>query len=440
MFLLEKIIKKYFYFWKNISIVFLVMFIGKGISFFWKIILARIDISSLGFVEVILTSITLLLSFSLLGIQTSIVRFMAIALHKKNFKKIYAYLFFCFKVVITTSLIVVLTGLLFTDIFNKFLKIGTGGLPGINKFIWILPFIAVTEIIISYLNAIKKIKIYSIIKYIFNPLFRIGFLLIFLIFNLAGNKHLLIQVLLAYFFTFIFSLLVSDIKKLKFFSLSKKDIKKFIQYTLPMTGSFLFFTIYGASDIFLLNYFTNLKIVGDFAILIIFADLIDLFLLPSLNFFQSFLGKFNQNKKEGLEFILFNILVFLVIGLIIIFLVFLLKGFLIKYLFKKEIIAVSNLLLFVMLLKLVQSGIILPLRHFLDFYGHTNWTLKLMIGALTVKVIFAIFFIINFGLVGLFYALAIAEFIHLTGCLFYTRKAVLIFDWGQTAGGKNIKF
>jgi len=66
-------------------------------------------------------------------------------------------------------------------------------------------------------------------------------------------------------------------------------------------------------------------------------------------------------------------------------------------------------------LHLLETAIILPLRHFLDFYGHVKTTLMLMVVVLVIKAAVGLVTVPTYGLWGIALAQLMSITVHLIG-------------------------
>jgi O-antigen/teichoic acid export membrane protein len=412
-------------YWRSGGTILFAVGIGKIVSLVWKLILARFGPQTLGTVELALTVFTVVSSLALMGFHTALLRFVSIA-DTKGVKRVSSTLvYFSLRIVVALGLLLVALFLSQPQFLTFILRASLPDLGLIQKYLWIAPLFAVSELLWSYLAAIKQILPYATTKYILHPSLRLLVLLI----GLAVGVPLKVLLVSHLAVAAIGTVAVSLWQALRFDSfigqvIPRRQAREFLLFAAPMNASFLSFAVYGALDVILVAHFWGTDHIGLLAALVTLSDVPDMLLVPLLNILQAYLGDSYTNVRRGLSFVMSNILLFLAMALILGLAIFLIRQPLVAMLFGDQY---SNITVFVgwfLIVKILQSAIILPLRHFLDFYGHVRLTFFLMIFSLGVKFVVGVSTIAAFGLAGVVAAQASGVSVHLAGCIAATWWAV----------------
>ncbi len=401
------------------GIVILCMVFGKILSLFWKALLARLGIEMLGTVEVALSTFTVLSSVTLLGFQTSLVRFSSIAkIDDKHTVSVSL-------LVLTLLVSLVLSGILIICFFfiPNIIGLVTGTVLSasdeLNHVILFLPVFAYIELFLGYLNANRYIVAYGIGSYILLPLTRLVLLLGILSFGLVSPDSLVFHIVLAaVIVAFILAVRIAgNIRKVKI-SLPARLIGDYFRYSLPMSGSFVLYVFYASLDVLLLNRFANNHSVGMLAGITTIIDSLDILFLPFLNLFHSFIAEHNNDLRKGLQFTKRIMVIMLVVGAMAGYTLYSLRHILVTAFLGKGFGVIEPLIGIFLLLKLFQSVFIFPLRHFLDFYGYVSLTFLLMLLTLVAKLILGFQLIPGNGLEGVVGMMTGSYLIHFLACLF----------------------
>jgi O-antigen/teichoic acid export membrane protein len=405
-------------FWRSGSLVIGAMILGKSFSFVWKILLARLGSENLGQTQVVLTLLTLVSSLALLGFPFSLTRFISIAHAQK--KKLLAekLLYFVIKKTSTYSVLLMMAGVLLIPLSSNWLNLH---LITSTQDIWVLlavPFLVISEVFWNYFNARQQTALYAVGKYVIQPVFRLVLLLAFMSFVMNQETLILIHVIGATILAAILTLAVSrfSLEKLKL-KLSPKISRDFVRYSTPIAGSLFLYVLFGSIDVFLLNQFTTVQVIGVYAVLVLLAELSDVFFLPFVNLIQPFMGSLHQRKQQGGRFILATCLLLLIGGGVVSFAIFELREFIINVIFGGEYTPAIALVGFILISKILESAFVLPIRHFLDFYGFVKETFIAMLLTLVMKISLGIYLVSQYQLPGLLITQISVQVFHVIVCV-----------------------
>lgn len=400
---------------KGSSAVIITLAFGKLVSLVWKIVLARVGPEALGTTEVILTIVTALASFSLLGVHTTLTRFAAIAIQQNRKSRAMSLLAFTTKACSLLSCIVLIAVYAYPAILSF---LGQTNQAAIHAYAWLFPFVVASEVVLAYLNAYRNVWGYGAGHYLIPPIIRLGLLLALLSIHWSPlaivGDHLRFAVILTAVVNIAQIIPYLRISRL----LSKRYVQQFIRYSIPTAGSFLLFSLYGAMDVLLLTKYMSLSTVGYYVAGVAIADATDVIFLPLLTLFHSYLATFYNHITDGVIFTLKSIVTLLMLSVLVAVGIYTQKSFLIGLMLGNTYAPIGAYIGILLFLKITQSALILPLRHFLDFYGYVGNTFTLMATSLAVKLVLGLVFIPRIGLSGIFLMQAGGILAHLLGTIF----------------------
>jgi O-antigen/teichoic acid export membrane protein len=412
---LPDIIKTHIYqqYLKSPSIIFLVILIAKGISLIWRIAIARIGPAALGFTELALQFIAVLSAVSLAGFQTSLTRFSSIEYFSGKKGKAQAYLYLALRYSLTIALAASLFFLFFPDIA---VQLTNQSLPktALLALVAAVPFAAASEIISSYLVAVKDNVGFGINKYLSLPLLRLIFLLIFfLLFKQINNDFLIIHLVFAFIgASLVGSLLVWNKGFAKPGRLTTGQRRQFVRYTIPMSGSLVLFVAGGFTDAFIITRILPLEDFGIFTAGLVLADSAGLILAPFLNTFQAALAPYHDSMDKGLKHARKIIMIMVMAAAIFSFPLITLRNLVTVGLFGEKYESAGIILLILLFSKIIEEALVLPLRHILDFYNQTKATFAAMAGIFLLKIALSFWLVSAAGIEGAAYANLMASGAH----------------------------
>ncbi|MBU1326557.1 oligosaccharide flippase family protein [Patescibacteria group bacterium] len=408
-------------YWKGGFIVLLAVVFGKSVSLLWKLLLARIGPQSLGTVEIALTVFTTLSSFSLLGLHTALMRFVTIHTAKKAHGQAQVLLWVSLKIATAIGLLLVMLFLKYPHILPSLIDSSAPLLESLLPYLWIIPLFAASELLWSFLAATKQMASYAIAKYVFQPAFRLFFITAAMIVGVGTSGILVPHLVYSGVASCVLSIaLVIRRVNTRPSSTCTPTIKPFLLFALPMGGSFIAFVLYGALDVFLVGRYLGIAQVGLLSAVFIISGIPDAIYAPLLNIFQTYLGNTYTNIRQGFSFTVSNCMLFLVVGAITGAFVYLLRQGIVTYFMGPPYQTIVPLVGAFLLIKILQDAIVLPLRHFLDFYGYVHHTFVLMLISTLVKLIVGIRTVPAVGLTGVILMQTAGIIVHLAGCLLVT--------------------
>lgn len=386
---------------RNGKTILFAVLLGKLISFLWKLNLAQLGPQALGMVEIAMTVFFAVQSFSLLGLHTVLIRYVTLALAERNIPKADRYATFITRITLTISLLLTGVLLLFPATLQGIFGLTTVTTSALTRFLWVIPVLAVNELLWSQWIAQKKAVRYGFGKFILPPLTRLLSLVI--LWHIAFSEIALIaHIAVAAGATLLISYVLSRpiLKTAPTPNLTGNEIHGLVRYALPMSGSFLLYVLYGATDVALTSRFLGLTSAGLLSIALLLSDIPHAVIHPILNVLPVHLGAFRNEPKKGLLFAFQNGLVFFVVGSALSVIAYAALPVLVPVLFGEQYLPILRLVSMLLAGKVMENAFVLPIRHVLDFYGYTRITLVLMAVSTIVKISTGIFVIPDHGLSG----------------------------------------
>lgn len=375
---------------------------GKGISFTWKLILGRLGPETLGATEITLTILYTFQAFSLLGLHMPLMRFTTKRVVSNN-KGVDEYFFLTLRAVSLLSIPMIVCAYAFPDVVASWFGKTVGIAKESLQYVLVVPLLAASELIWTQWVSRKYVSLYAFGKYTLPPIARLLMILVVIFFGTHAHAAIS-HVAFAGVMVFLVSVLLSRniIHKPKNI-LSSKRVREYIRYSMPVTGSFLLFTVYGASDVLFTSRLLGAKSVGLLSVAVLFADAPNIIATPLLNVFQTYLGGY-KTMRDALLFGFANIRRLSIVGLCFILAGFAVFPVFIPALMGAEYASVIRVAQLLLIGTVVETAVILPLRHILDYYGHTSITLVLMAIAAVVKIGTLSIAVPVYGLQGVIYA------------------------------------
>ncbi len=265
---------------KGAGIVFFGGIIAKLIGYIYLLIISRLGASEYGTISLAITLLFLFATISLLGLDVGVIRYVSYYKGEKDNKKIRGTIISALKIGLTTSIIISIILLLFSNqiainIFNnpelaQILKI----------FFIIIPIWVTSKIIMAIARAFQKVEYDMLLANISEKIIRVisTAILLSLGFGLISVAY---SYLISYATIMAVSLIV--IQKFVFPYISKtKPIelkKKLIKYSIPLVFAWVAYILISKTDIIMLGIFRTTAEVGTYNVAVPTSELI--LMLPS---------------------------------------------------------------------------------------------------------------------------------------------------------------
>lgn len=403
-----------------------VMLLGKVASLAWKLLIVQLGPATLGTTQLILTALTILSSFSLFGMQTSLGRFASIAWRQRRPQRAQQFLLTSLRWGGLLGLALAVACWLGPDLTKSLLKLPAVATQDLQALGVAVPFMVFSELAWSYLAAQRHILRYGLTRYLSLPLARLALLFGLMQLGLPITQLIIWHLVGAVVVTTVMTWLVGALPvSFSWRPLPQKVSRQFLNYTVSIGSSFVLFMVYSSADVLLLNHFGTLEQVGLLSALLIFTELIDVFFTGFLNLFQSFLSTFHRDPWTGLKFTMVTASSLLMGGLGLVGGLTLFREPLITLFLGPEYQVIGQLVGLALILKTVESSVVFSLHHFLDFYGYVKATIGLMLVGLIIKVSLGWWLIPRFALAGVYYTQAATIFFEVVGCVVLIGLVVL---------------
>ena len=389
--------------------VFIGLFLGYVFEYVSRIIIGRFfGPSEYGIVSLALTFSIVFASFSLLGFQTGVTRYIAIYSDKKQ--EIGRIIIAGIKNIIPISIICSLLLLLGRDLIVFYFFKNSSATSVVVIFILLIPIIAIAEYFYSCLRGLKLAKYAVLSREVIRRLIVLTCLVIVTIFSIKN----LIFVAIAYFMGFAAYMIFSGVWLKRNVSFTNGNysgnfkMKELILFSLPLLFSFILKRFGGHIGNIFIGFFRDTKEVGFFSAALPLSNLVSLPLNVLLFMFLPVMSKYwHKEKHEELRIILrtVNNWLFCISGLFFIFFVLYSDLIIIKS-FGKEFLPAHSALI-VLSAGQFFNAICGPTGSFLLAAGKSR---KYFMGdfiSLILSSILFVFFIPKFGFLGAAYIAAV---------------------------------
>mgnify|MGYP001595116618 FL=1 len=245
-------------------ITFLGMVLGKGLTYLYVALIARLGSSEYGLLSLGFTITLFLVTISMLGLNIGLTRYISFFIGKNNSKKVKGTILSSIKISLPVSLFFMMILILFADKISINIFHNPNLIPILKLFSFTIPFIVLSNIFSSIMIGFKKVKYHIIINEVVENIVKLflTFILIYLGYNLFGAS---IAYLISIIVTFILSLYFVQKKTFKIFNKKIKTefiTKELLIFSLPLFFAGFSDLIIKWSDVLLIGYFKTASDVG----------------------------------------------------------------------------------------------------------------------------------------------------------------------------------
>ncbi len=332
---------------KGASLIFIGIFLSKLLTYFYRMVVARIGVEEYGLLSLGLAVFGILTTISMLGLSTGVTRYFAFYKAKKDLSKVKGVIFSSLKMTIPVAIILSLILFFFSNSISVFFFHNIKLSPILKIFSIGFFFFLLKEIFCSAIVGAKKISYDVFTRNFFENFMRIllTLLLIYLGYGLFGAT-------VAYVLSIILTAFVSFYFLNKIFPLFSKIKTNFItkeitKYSLPLLFSSILTQVIVWTDVLMIGYFRTTSEVGIYNIAlptatllaIIPGGIIGIFLPVMTELLAKNKNKeFKQTLKISSKWIFF-------INLPIFFILLLFSKQILLFLFGKEYLAGNSALI-----------------------------------------------------------------------------------------------
>lgn len=389
---------------RSSGVILVAMILGKAASFFWKMLVLRLDVSLLGQIEVFLTTLGLATTFSTLALPAAVTRFALLTptKHQTYWREGVRRSLPAFLVVTAVLFLLTRWGVLMSERATVILPI----------FLLLLILSIFQDFSLASLNAQKRFAAYGLGEYVLVPALKLG-LLILILLGWLPPSLLFSQVIWALGAAALLISLLPFTRKpsLTPTAITVAEKNTFWSYSLFLSGSLLTFMLYNALDVYVLRYFFDSTMVGIYVGMLSLINLMDLSFLPFLHTLPARLSE--RKKAAGRRELTYDITqLLLVCGVVFGTAGTLLSAVLLPLISNYAAVVPISVIALFMLFKTIHSAFVLVYRHYLDFQGEQKFTAQTMGLALVLKAAACLLLVPPFGLAGLAAGNLVADVFH----------------------------
>lgn len=289
---------------KGAGIVFASMFISKALTYFYRVIVARIGTEEYGLLSLGIAALGIASTLSLLGLSGGVSRYVPYYRGKEDEQRIKGTITSALKIsapsiVFLSSVMFFYSGWISVNLFHNVALV-----PILKILSFIVPFSALSAIFLATLVGFKKIEYYVFTKNIFESviLLIITIVLVYFGFGLLGATF---AYALAIISTFLLSFYFLERKTFPIFRTKVKSIpmrRELFSYSWPLIFSAIFGMIIAWTDTLMIGYFLSTSEVGIYNAALPTAALMLLIPAALLSlFFPVVTELYSKGKKQELE-------------------------------------------------------------------------------------------------------------------------------------------
>lgn len=388
---------------KGAGIVFSGTLLGRAFIFFYTIFIARVfGVEGVGIYYLGLTVTGFIVSISLIGLDTAVVRFISLYNGERDINRMKGTLLSCAGIAVAISVIAAMLLYLFAGTISSHFFNEPALRNVLRLFSISIPFIAVKRIFLQSIMGLKLMQ-YSVYT---NDMAEIGlkffftFIFVYLFkFKIEGLiiANIIASILaacLAFYYTSKFIPILN--KKIK----SVLDFKGLLKFSIPLVFSRFLLTLISSVDTFMLGYFSSAASVGIYNIAIRLVNVAALARSAFHQIFNPFVADFhnrNEIKKLGSLFKVSSKWIFTISFPLFLLLIFFPKYFL--GVFGEGFLGGSACLVVISLAYLLNSTLGLS-ASLLVMSGRSDLALKNNLCAVIINSILNYLLIPKFGVLG----------------------------------------
>ena len=388
---------------KGALISFLGMVFGRGLTYLYVALIARLGSSKYGLLSLGFTIVLFLSSLAMIGLKSGIVRYISFYLGKNDNNRIKGTIVSSIKTTLPISVILTILLFFFAEKVSSLLFHNPALTPILKLFSLTIPLIVLSNIFLSVIIGYQKVGYQIGIKEIIENIIKLAltFILIYLGYDLFGAA---VAYAIATFATFILSFYFMQKKIFPILNKSIKTItftKELLKFSLPLLFVGFFVSIIKWTDVLMIGFFRTTSDVGIYNVALPTASLLVLVPTGMMALFLPVITMlYSKKKKKEIKNLTIRTSKWIFFANFPIFLVLLLfSKQILKVMFGQEYVVGSTVLS------------ILLFAYMIDSVSHVNSSLLLMlkktkliffIGGITAlcNIILNILLIPSYGLVG----------------------------------------
>ncbi len=396
-------------------LVAVAMVVGKALSLAWKMVAAHQGAAVIGEIEIVLTTTSLLAAIAIQGLPMAITIWTA-KLNQDELTRT-KLLLQALAVALLSGIAAMMAGTWVLAQFPYLLGINA---IAPNHYIWTVPIIAMSEIIFAWFNGRKHYNWYAFGKYTGQPLLRLmGFCLLSLgLFSTTDIISLHLNAAVVIGFLIICFPVIRELSRgaLQSWRTTTSDWKThntlFWWQSLALSGSLVLYVIYTASDVYWLAHFHTPTMVGVYSLSLALTSLLELVFMPVLNLLQTRLSQFRHDPSEAWRFTLKNSFLTATFGLLASLFVLIFKPWLVLLFGSGGTEIYFYHVFWLLTWRLIANVLVLPMRHYLDFFDHQRQTLVTMLICFGLKFLLSWWLVPFHGISGIIAANIVADGLH----------------------------
>ena len=283
-------------------ISFLGMIFGRGLTYLYIILLARLGSSEYGLISLGFATTLFLSTITMLGLKTVTVRYISFYQAKKNKEKIKGTILSSIKISLPISIFFMVALFLLSEKVSLLLFHNARLIPILKLFSLTIPFIVLSNIFLQVILSYRKIEYQIGIKEIIENVVKLALTFLFIYFG-----YELLGVAIAYIISIIITFLLSFyFMQKKCFNILDNKIKannfstELLKISFPLFFADIFTLIIKWMDVFLLGFFRSTSEVGIYNVALSTASLLVLMPTGIMVLFLPIITRLysEKNKKE----------------------------------------------------------------------------------------------------------------------------------------------
>lgn len=289
---------------KGAGIVFFSMFISKALTYFYRMVVARIGTEEYGLLSLGIAALGIATTLSLLGLDNGISRYIPYYVGKEDKERIKGTITSALKISFPLAVFFGLIMIFYSSWISVNLFQNTELTPILIIFAFVVPFNVMGILFLVTLTSFKKIEYYVLTKNIFESIILIIVTIILLYFGF-GLYGATFAYAVAIISTFLISFYFVEQKTFQFFRTKLKSIplkRELLNFSWPSMLSGILGMVVGWTDVLMIGYFLSVSEVGIYNAALPTAAL--MFIIPGALvslFLPTVTELYSKGKRQELE-------------------------------------------------------------------------------------------------------------------------------------------
>src|SRR3989344_861656 len=284
---------------KGAVIVFFGMLLSKALAYLYVALVARLGSSEYGLLSLGISIVSFISIFSLLGLNTGIIRYISYYNGKQDDRRIKGTILSSLRLSLPVSLVLMILLFLYSEKISILIFHSSELIPILKLFSLTLPFMSLSDIFLGVMIGFQKINYKVLVKEVIEGVIRLvlTFAVIYLGYNLLGTA---VVYLISFMMTAFLSFYLLQKKVFPFFKTKVIPIfftKELFVFSFPFIFAGVLTLIIKWTDVFMIGFFRTTSEVGVYNVALPTANLLVIVPTSLMALFMPIITEFYSKGK-----------------------------------------------------------------------------------------------------------------------------------------------